>query len=309
MSAHRFEADSPPSRVALIGAGAVGSALARRLAERGYALRAVISRTEGRAQRLAEQVGAPVASSALEDLPPDAGLVFCCVPDDALSDVAERLQALPFDWTGRFVAHTSGALTARVLDPLARAGGQTLSFHPLQTFVADTEPSAFEDIYIGLEGAPAAVEMGRRLARDLGARALELAPEDKARYHLAASMASNFLVTLMALAGEVLGSIDLDAEERTALLRPLVEATWQNLTRKLPEEALTGPIARGDRETLAAHAATIAAHLSHLTPVYAALAAETVRLAARGGKIDAETADRLLDVLQGILEPYNNSPF
>lgn len=309
MSVHGSGAGSPPTRVALVGAGAVGSALARRLVERGYTFLAVISRTAAHAQSLAEEVEAPVASSALEDLPADAELVFCCVPDDVLSEVAEQLQALSFDWSGRLAVHTSGALTTRVLDPLARAGAQTLSFHPLQTFTADTAPSAFEGIYIGLEGAPDAVEVGRRLARDLGAHPLELAAEAKVRYHLAASMASNFLVTLVALVEEVLGSIDIDTEEHRALLGPLVETTWRNLAKRSPEEVLTGPIARGDRETLAEHAAAIAAHHPHLTPVYVALAAETVRLAARGGKIDAETADRLLDVLQGILEPYNNSIF
>ncbi len=296
-------------RVALIGAGALGTALARRLAACGYPIDAVLSRTEASARRLAVSVGAPVAAATLTALPDAATLVLCCVPDEALAGLAERLYLLSRDWSGTTVAHTSGALTTEVLEPLPLLGASTLSFHPVQTFTKDTPPEAFEGIYVGLEGEARAVAFGRRLASDLGARAVVVPPDAKPLYHLAASLASNAFVTLMALAGETLRAAGLDAAEAAALTRPLVEGAWRNLSTHTPEEALTGPIARGDAGTVARHLEALEDRLPHLLPVYAALATETVRLAVHGGRLSGEEAERLLALLQKALEPPRDPLF
>ncbi|NBC17557.1 MAG: DUF2520 domain-containing protein [Bacteroidetes bacterium] len=294
--------------VAIIGAGALGSVLARGLADVGYLVRAVLSRTEASAHRLAEDVDAPLAGTDLAQLPPDIPLVFCCVPDDAIAAVAHRLATAQSAWGGRIVAHTSGALTAGVLAPLKEQGAAVLSFHPLQTFQAESGPEVFQDIYVGVEGDVDAVDLGRRLARDLRARPVTLTAEAKMRYHLAAAMASNYLVTLMALVSEVLASAGMSRQKSLALVRPLVEGTWRNLQRHLPEDALTGPIARGDRATVQGHLDALTGHLPHLIPAYAVLGAETVRVAMRGGMLDAEDAQEVLDVLQAALDPSEKPP-
>lgn len=288
--------------VAIIGAGALGGALARRLAACGYGVEAVLSRTTARAQALAAQVKAPVASAALEDLPAEVRLVFCCVPDDAVGTVARALGAVRSDWSGATVVHTAGALTASVLYPLGEQGAARLSFHPLQTFTPASPPDVFEGIYVVLEGDAQAVALGARVAGDLGAQSMTLAAEAKMRYHLAASMASNYFVTLMALVGEVLADAGIDRRKGAALMQPLVEGTWRNLIHHLPEDALTGPIARGDRHTVAAHLDALAAHLPHLIPVYAALGAEAVRVAVRSGKLAPDDAQQVLDTLYAALE-------
>lgn len=294
--------------VALIGAGALAEALARRLAACGYGVEAVLSRTAARAQALAALVKAPVASASLGDLPDRVRLVFCCVPDDAIGAVARALSAARPDWSGTTVAHTSGALTAAALYPLGEQGASLLSFHPLQTFTPASPPGVFEDIYVVLEGEAGAVALGARVADDLGARSMTLAPEAKMRYHLAASMASNFFVTLMALVGEVLADAGIDRRQGAALMQPLVEGTWRNLARRLPEDALTGPIARGDHRTVAAHLDALAAHLPHLIPVYAALGVEAVRVAVRSGRLAPDDAEQVLDALHAALESYKEGP-
>ncbi|WP_456427348.1 Rossmann-like and DUF2520 domain-containing protein [Rhodocaloribacter sp.] len=291
-----------PPRVALIGAGALGTALARRLAARGYPIDAVLSRTGASARRLAARVGAPVAAASLTALPDEVTLVLCCVPDEALAGLAERLYLLSRDWSGTTVAHTSGALTSEALEPLALLGATTLGFHPVQTFTGDTPPEAFEGIYVGLEGDARAVAFGRRLAADLGAQAVVVPAGAKALYHLAASLASNFFVTLMALTGETLAAAGFEGDVRAALMRPLVEGAWRNLAAHTPEEALTGPIARGDHGTVARHLAALDDALPHLLPVYAALATETVRVAVRGGKLASDDAERILALLQEALD-------
>ena len=285
-------------RVATVGAGALGTALALRLAQQGYAVDAVISRTQAGARRLAERVGAPVAAATPDVLPPAVSLVFCCVPDDGLAAVAAALADVRPDWSGSTVAHTSGALAADVLAPLAVRGALTLGFHPMQTFPPGTPPEAFADVYVGLDGAADAVTEGARIAADLGTRSVVIPSEKKALYHLAGALASNAFVTLLAMAGDVLAAADVDRETGLALVRPLVESTWRNVQRHGPEEALTGPIARGDRDTVARHTEALARDLPHLLPVYTALARETVQLAVRAGRLAPEAAQRLLGVLE-----------
>lgn len=289
--------ESEKPEVALVGAGAVGSALARRLAERSYPVSAVLSRTRADAEALARQVGADVASNHLADLPPTARLVFLCVPDDAIRPVARELSALSHAWRASLVAHTSGVHPAAALDALAPKGATLLSFHPLQTFPPEADAAAFDGIYVGLEGGDDGVTAGRQIAEAIGAHPVEIPSGAKARYHLAASVAANGLVALMGVVEEILTSANGHPEEATALVRPLVERTWRNLVETSPESAITGPIARGDEGTVRAHADALATHLPHLQPVYAALATELVRIAVRGGHLDAETAESVLDTL------------
>jgi predicted short-subunit dehydrogenase-like oxidoreductase (DUF2520 family) len=266
----------------------------------------VLSRTTASARALANRVGASVGTDDISALPADVRLVFLCLPDDAIPTVAETMAGLNHRWDRTTVAHTSGLHPADVLDPLAEKGAAPLSFHPLQTFVPDTPPEAFEDIVIGIEGSPDAVSVGKVLARSLGGRPLVLAASEKARYHSAAALASNGLVALMGVVEELLATADLDDESavgRADIMMPLIEQTWVNLKGQSPESVLTGPIARGDRETVAAHLNALAEEVPHLLPLYASLSTEMVRLAVRGGQLSPDTAEALLSLLQTHLQP------
>ena len=290
-------ADSPP--VAIVGAGAVGSALGRGLVACGYRVEAVLNRTRESAQALADRVGASVAAASVDALPADVRLVLVCVPDDAISDVAEALAALDHAWPDTIVAHTAGAKTAAVLDPLAERGAATMSFHPMQTFAPDTSPEAFEGIVVGLEGVPRALAAGETLAHALGAEPVRLTAEEKARYHCAAALASNGLVALLSVVEEVFGT-DRANETSAAvdLVGPLVKRTWANLEEGTPEGVLTGPVARGDVETVQAHIDALRTATPHLVPLYAALSTEMVRVAVRGGHLAPGLAEALLALLR-----------
>ena len=288
----------PRPGVALVGAGAVARALALRLADRGYPVRGVVSRTLGPAEALARAVGAPVASASLADLPADAPLVLVCVPDSEIADVAEMLTGVRRPWRHTVVAHTSGATLAAALAPLAAEGADVLAFHPVQAMTRNADARTLDGVSVGIEGDARGVAAGVELAVGLGLRWVVVPAEAKPRVHLAAVMASNFVVTLLGVVQEVLGSVGIDRQDAMAMLGPLVQATLDNVAAAGPEDALTGPVARGDVSTLQAHGVALRAHLPHLVPAYAALSVETVRLAVRAGTLAPERGGAVLDLMQ-----------
>ncbi len=287
---------NPIGPIAIVGAGALGTTLARGLSTNDRQVEAVVSRNEEDARALAHRVGASVVGTAGTALPDAVRLVLICVPDDAIEDVARALGACDHPWADTVVAHTSGAMRAAVLDPLAQQGAATMSFHPVQTFAEETPPEAFEGIVVGLEGHDRALAVGEALARVLGAQPLRLTPEEKVRYHCAAALASNGLVALLAVVEEVFGGTKEDSTSASGadLVAPLVEHTWSNLKKGRPEEVLTGPVMRGDTGTVQAHLDALERETPHLLPVYAALSREMVRVAARGGHLSEDQAETLL---------------
>ncbi len=297
MTSHASPFQSPRPAVALIGAGAMARVLGLRLSEAGYPISAVVSRTRGSAESLARLLGAPVASDQLRDLG-TAPMVILAVPDDQIADLAETLVEAPRTWRGTVVLHTSGAVPASALSPLAALGATTLAFHPIQTLPRGADSSALDGVTVGLEGEEAGRFAGVELAVHLGLRYVSLSAEQKSRYHLASAMASNLLVTLMGMVHEVTSSIGLDREETMRMLRPLLESTIENLSSSSPEDALTGPVARGDLGTLKAHGLALRQHLPHLVPAYAALSVETVRLAVRANKLSPERAKDVLSLME-----------
>lgn len=284
--------------VAVVGAGAMGRALALRFAEAGYPVHAVVSRTRASAEALAKAVGAPVASDRLADLPASAPLVALCVPDDQIAEVAESLPAVSRPWHGAVVLHTSGATPASALDPVRAEGARGLSFHPLQTVTRGASAQTLVGATAGIEGEAPGVAAGIEIAVGLGMRYLVVSTDAKPRYHLAAAMTSNLLVALMATVQEVLASIDIDRTEAMAILRPLLMGTLDNLAASSPEDALTGPVKRGDLATLKAHGLALRKDLPHLVPAYAALSVEAVRVAVRAGSLSPDRADAVLALLQ-----------
>lgn len=301
MSAYAASFSSTHPGVTVVGAGAMGRVLAMRMYERGYPVLAVLSRTRETAEALAQTVEARVHSEKVHHLPPETRLVACCVPDRALAEVALRMSQVSHPWEKTVVFHTSGALPADVLRPLAEEGARIFSFHPLQALTAASDPSVLNGVYAGVEGSPPAVASGIELAVNLGMRYLVLSADDKPRYHLAASMASNFLVTLHALVQNVMLSLDIDRATAQQVMAPLVRGTLDNLSTSTPEDALTGPIARGDLETVHQHGLALRHHFPHLVPAYAALALETVTLAVRSSQLGAEQAEEMVMLLNKLV--------
>ena len=269
------------SPVTVIGAGAVGSALATALKEKQYLLRLILSKHGRSAKALGRKVrarNARMTEARRFDL---SGIVFVAVPDDAIEGVARVLSHRQRDFSGTVVFHTSGTLTSGVLLSLKRKGAAIGSFHPLQTFPKSASSSKrFRNIWVGLEGDKKAVETGKRIAIRLGARPFVLSPEQKTLYHIAAVFSSNYFVTLLAVVETLGRRIRLPRKKIVAMFEPLALQTLANVKKYSAASALTGPVARGDLKTVRRHRGELHKRgLRHIAFLYSALAKETHRLA------------------------------
>jgi len=233
------------ARLAIVGQGRLGHALAAALTRAGYDVLGPLGRgAEGKA----------------------ADAVLLCVPD---AEIARAAALIP---PGRPVGHCSGATGLDALVP-----HEAFSLHPLMTVTP--EGARFEGAGAAIAGStPRAVSLATELATDLGMRPVVVADGDRAAYHAAASIASNFLVTLEAAAERVARSAGVDRE----LLVPLVRATVENWAALGPERALTGPVARGDDGTVARQRAAVADRAPDLMPLFDALVDATRTLGDRG---------------------------
>ncbi len=240
-----------PARISIVGPGRLGRALTRALSAAGV------------------QVGGPTGRDVAPD-PADA--VLLCVPDAEIPSAAASAAG-----AARLIGHTSGATALASLDP---AGAESFGLHPLQTFAGGEEAAAFRGAGCAVAGTtPAALGAAHAIAAALGMRAVQVDDSARAAYHAAASIASNFLVTLQASAEEMAGAAGLNPEDARALLAPLVRATVDNWAAGGPAAALTGPVARGDHATVALQREAVSEAAPHLLPLFDALVERTEALA------------------------------
>ena len=295
--------------MAVVGAGRLGTALARALAACGYEVRALVARRAGHARRAVELAGVKALAlpfARLEELPPSE-LLFITTPDDSVAGVAERIAALRNGRVrGRVALHTSGALSSEVLAPLRARGFRVGSMHPLAS-VSDGVAGAesLRRAFYCVEGDAAAVAAARRVVRDLGGQSFSIKPEDKALYHAAALMTAGHTVALFDIAAELLALCGLAPQRARHVLLPLVGSTLENLSRTPPERALTGTFARGDAETVRKHLVALrGAGEPESLLTYALLGGRSLRLAARAGADAGRLKEiaRLLAEALGIAE-------
>lgn len=270
-------------RFALAGPGRVGGSLASWIAGAGGRLLRVAGRRPGPAAALAAELGGEaVELGAL--VSPEADLLLVAVPDDALAPVARELALRP---QAAAVLHTCGSRGASALAPLAAAGAETGSFHPLAVFAGRLSHPP-PGLLCAFDGAAGARRLAARLASAFGAEACEVEEAQREAYHLAAVLGAGGLVTLLALAAEVAREAGLPAGLRRgygALSRGALEAA---LAAPDPIDALTGPWPRGDRGTVERHLALLERGGSGTGVTVAGLVQVALRLAAARGSLSPE---------------------
>jgi predicted short-subunit dehydrogenase-like oxidoreductase (DUF2520 family) len=237
--------DARRPAVAIIGAGRLGTALTT-------ALRAAGVHVEGPLGRGADGAG--------------AGAVLLCVPDAQIAAAAAAIAP------GRLVGHCSGATTLAPVSP-----HEAFSLHPLMTVPRGADPGVFAGAGAAVAGStPRALQFATELAEHLGLLPTEVGDEDRVAYHAAASIAANFVTTLLGAAEHLAATAGVER----ALLAPLVTTAVENWARLGAEEALTGPIVRGDEETVARQRATVEERAPELLDVWDVMVDATRELVA-----------------------------
>lgn len=265
-------------RIGIVGAGRAGGALGRALHAAGYPIAAVWSRTAERARTLARDVGARSLATPA-DVAVASDLTLLAIIDTQITPVSVAIARAAPHTAPTMVVHLSGANGAALLQPLADAGYMNGAFHPLQTFADDRSPIMLGTAF-AIEAPEPLQTTLEQIAQALGGVPLRLAAADRALYHAAATITANYTIALMAQAAALLERCGLDAQASLAALLPLLGGTVANLARLGLPTALTGPITRGDVDTIARHLAALADRAPEILPVYVALAQAALPLAA-----------------------------
>ena len=286
------------TRIGVVGAGRVGAVLAAALREAGHEIAAVAGESHASRTRIdtllpGVRVDKPTAVSRACDL------LLLTVPDDMLSNVVTMLAASGAIREGQYVVHTSGKHGLAVLQPAADAGAHVLAMHPAMTFTGtDVDLARLAGCVYGVTANPDTDDLAAKLVADLRGRLLRVAEDRRALYHAGLAHGANHLVTLVSQAMDLLR--DSGADDPAATLRPLLTAALDNAL-EYGSAALTGPIVRGDVETVRAHLRDIAANRPATLESYVAMARATANQAVVDGRLLPIRAAKLVGVLNDAL--------
>ncbi len=287
--------------ITIVGIGSLGSALALALRGAGFRVKELIARDSSaslrRAKRIASRVGARATILRASAL--DSDLIWICVPDREIRNVAleisRRLSALEMHTRGkasplRFAFHSSGALDSSELDALRQHGIAIASVHPLMTFVENVKPS-LKGVPVAIEGDATAQKLARVIVARLGGEAISLSTSRKSAYHAWATMSSPLLIAYLVTLEEAASGAGLSKSDARRLSLPIIQQTLANYSRFGPSDSFSGPIIRGDLETVSGHLAALK-HDPRTLAVYRALAQMAV------DKLPAKNRQKLRALLE-----------
>lgn len=291
--------DSSTDRIAVIGAGKVGTAVGYLLRSAGYRIVAVADRDPAAAEK-----SLPYTGGAAFTLPAEAArlanIILLTPPDDEIAGLCTLLSEGGAISKGDKVVHMSGAGGLDLLESARRAGALVASIHPIQSF-ADVE-GAIENLpgsTFGVTAQPELAAWSEALVRILGGIPFSVSEADKPLYHAAACMASNYFTTLMHTVETIYASFGLTREDARQAFWPLVRGTVKNIERQGTIQALTGPIARGDAGTIHRHLRALQEKLPQFLPLYQELGVLTVDVGLKKRTLSPERAEAIKRLLEG----------
>lgn len=291
-------------QIAFIGAGKVGKALGLYLKNNGITIIGYYSRSYQSAVNAARLTDTSPYCS-LTELIKAADVIAITTPDDVIAEVADQISAavsadsqLALTIADKSFAHMSGVYSSELLENLSDLGATTFSLHPLLAF---TEPErsakALENAYFAIDGSGAHYQQIFDKLAGISDNLIEIAPEEKALYHAALAVISNYQITIADLGLRMLTEAGFTREQALQFVEPLVRQTVDNLFVQDSGQALTGPIARGDAGTVAKHVQALAETNEEWLESYCQLGKQTIDLALRAKRINKEQATNLREVL------------
>lgn len=281
-------------RIALVGAGAAGGAMVLALHQAGYPIIGVASKNQASAQRCSARIDCPLVTTDPARVVVNADIIIIATPDDQIATVCESIADQGVIQPSQLFIHLSGALTSEVLEAAQRKGAETLSLHPIQALADPVKgASLLKNAYFCLEGTAPAIAKAMPLVNALSGKTLVIPASKKALYHATLCIASNYLVTLESVAVSLLEQIGIDRIAGMQALLPLIQGSVENLSHSGLPNALTGPISRGDSETIAHHIDGLREMPQEYQSLYRMLGKETIKLALDKGGLSAEEADQI----------------
>ena len=290
--------------VAIIGAGRVGGSVGFLLARAGYTVTAVAARSMATAEKASAFIGAGEPLTDVKKAASKAGIVFITTPDSAIRKVCDEIASGNGFRPGSIVIHTSGAHTIGLLQSARTAGAYRAVIHPLQS-VPGMEQGIknLPGSHFRIEADPEALETARGMVKALGGAELVMPawrsdPQSAALYHAGAVVVSNYFVALIDYGLKFYQALGADKQEALKAVLPLIKGTLGNIEYMGTTAALTGPIARGDVETVKGHIEAMQERAPELLDLYRELAKQTIAVAAEKGGITRQTAEELRNLVE-----------
>ncbi|HWR36845.1 MAG TPA: DUF2520 domain-containing protein [Clostridia bacterium] len=261
--------------VTFVGAGSLASAMAVLLQRAGYTIEEIVTRDDAASRQrgavLARMVGAQAATMARATLRVD--IVWLAVNDDAIAMCADAL-AQRGEWKGRIALHSSGALASDEMEALRQRGAHTGSLHPMMTFVKNVVPE-LRGVSFAIEGNSVATTVAKQIVRALGGTSFAISKENKGLYHAFGAFISPLLVAQLTAAEEVARAAGVPQKNVVPAMAPIILRTLENYFSEGGAAAFSGPLLRGDVNTIERHVAALKD--SGAAEVYRALATYAVK--------------------------------
>lgn len=222
-------------------------------------------------------------------------IIFIAVPDDQIKLLSDDLSKIPLNWENRSVIHCSGNLSSDTCSSLKKRGAKVAAMHPIQTFNKGDGLHRFCDIYITLEGDDVLISELSLIINQMGAHPLKITAEQKRVIHIASVIASNYLVSLLNVSETILK--DAGITESLDIIQPLVSQTVHNIFEKGVQESLTGPISRGDIQSVEDHLNLLNENQIY-SEIYRLLGSEALAIAQNNGNLDNEMINQFVALLE-----------
>jgi len=284
-------------KIVFIGAGKVAWHLSCALSKKGYPISGIASRKKLSAKKLADKFNT-AWSDKPEEIVKDADIIFITTPDAEVRGVVQNLCSRRVIKRKQLVIHTSGVLGVREIKCVEKFGALALSMHPGFPFSSKSyKKDELRGVFFVLEGSKKAVRIGKEIVHKLGARSLMIEEKSKAIYHLALIFASNFFVGVEDMSVELLQKCGIRKNNALKLLQTLVQATEKNIFEKGTLNALTGPVERGDIETIEKHLKLLVKQKRSYDKTYREISKHLLAMVEEKGNIKKEKIKTISETL------------
>ncbi len=283
----------------IVGPGRLGTALAVLLREAGWPLKGICGRNLQSARKACRAAGGGIAVCDPVRIASMSNLVLITTPDDAIAQICRQVADGKGFRRKSIVAHCSGALNSDILAPAVAHGAHAGSIHPIQSFATPRDAvRLLPGSYCCIEGDKIAEKILNSMAEDLSLHTLHVPKDKKILYHAGAVVASNLMVALQDIALQIERCAGLPDDNTLKPFMPLLHGTLENIEHLGTTQALTGPFARGDLETVRMHLHSLRQHCPDALPAYVTLALRALELGVAQGKISREKADSMRRLLR-----------